>query len=71
MEETWVQSLVGVDPCALEQPSPHTTIIEPVLQSPGTATTEDHAPRAYVPQQEKPLQWSLRTTTRAVPTRHS
>ena len=42
---------------ALEQRSLYATTIEPVLWSPGAATTEAHMPRACAQQQEKPPQW--------------
>ena len=45
MQETWVQSLVQrVWDDASEQLSPGRTATEPLLQTPGAATTEAHAP---------------------------
>ena len=57
MLETRVPSPVWETPtrCA-EQPSPHTTTTDPVLQSPGAGTTEPTHFRACTPQREKPLQ---------------
>ena len=49
MQGTPVQSLVRQDPTC------HGAAIEPVLSSPGTATTEACAPTAHALQQEKPL----------------
>ena len=40
----------------MEQPSPCAPTIEPVLYSPGAATTDVSTPRARAPPQEKPLQ---------------
>ncbi|KAG5198834.1 hypothetical protein JEQ12_007430 [Ovis aries] len=57
MLETRVPSPVWETPtrCA-EQPSPHTTTTDPVLQSPGAGTTEPTHFRACTLQREKPLQ---------------
>ena len=51
---TRVRSLVQENPSASEQPSPCSTTSEPLLQSPGAASTEARAPRGHTQQQEKP-----------------
>ena len=53
MQETLIRKI----PHAVEQLSPCTTTIEPVLWSPEAAATEAWVPRACVPQQQKPSQW--------------
>ena len=35
----------------------HRTTTEPVLWSPGATTTDPRCPKAFAPQQEKPVQW--------------
>ena len=64
MQETWVRSLMGKIPHALEQLSPCVTTIEIVLLSLGAATTEALMPGACAQQQEK----SSHCSQRAVPT---
>ena len=44
MQEIWVRSPMQEDPHAAEQLSPGTPTPEPVLQSPGAATTEARVP---------------------------
>ena len=47
----------GKIPHASERLSTRATTVEPVLWSPGAATTKALAPRAYAPQQGRPRQW--------------
>ena len=57
MQGTQVWSLVGRFHMPQSNYSPHTTTTEPILEIPWATTTEARVPRAYAPQQEKPLQW--------------
>ena len=68
MQGTWVQSLGQEDVACLRATRSRATTIEPMLYSPGTATTEACA---YAPQQEKPLQWEACTQQlESSPSRH-
>ena len=57
MQETQVCHRSGKIPPAVEQLSPCTTTVEPVLQSLGAATPEPGRPRACASWGEKPPQW--------------
>ena len=57
MQETRAGSWSRGIPHVARQLSLCTTTTEPGSQGQGTATTEARAPRAWAPQEEKPLQW--------------
>ena len=55
-QETWVRCRIQEESICQEQLKLCATTTEPVLWSPGAATTEACVPRARGPQQEKPLE---------------
>ena len=72
MQGTRVRSLVWEDPTPTEPMHHNYWAHMPQLLSLHAATTEAHMPRAWAPQQEKPLQWEARAPQqRAAPPRHN